>query len=164
VDAATKTVLFPETALSRIWNAIKQAEQKRAADAALDRSEPPQKSGRTALEENHQSALERFLQKNRSERRSSNRRVHRVALLVYGSDSDKQPFHEEAYTLEVNDNGCILSLESIVMPGQRLFFVNPRNMEHECRVMRVGRRVRGKARVAIQFLSPSPRFWNASGI
>jgi len=90
--------------------------------------------------------------------------VHRVALLVYGSDSDKEPFHEEAYTLEVNDNGCILSLENIVMPGQRLFFVNPRNMEHECRVIRVGRRVRGKARVAIEFLSPSPRFWNSSGL
>jgi len=143
---------------------MKEAEQKRAADAARDRSEPPQKSSRTAVAENLQSALERFLEKNRSERRSSKRRVHRVALLVYGSDSDKEPFHEEAYTLEVNDNGCILSLENIVMPGQRLFFVNPRNMEHECRVIRVGRRVRGKARVAIEFLSPSPRFWNSSGL
>jgi hypothetical protein len=143
---------------------MKEAERKRAADAALDRSEPRQKSSRTAVQENLQSALERFLQKNRSERRSSKRRVHRVALLVYGSDLDRQPFHEEAYTLEVNDNGCILSLESIVMPGQRLFFVNPRNMEHECRVIRVGRRVRGKTRVAIEFLSPSPRFWNASGL
>jgi hypothetical protein len=85
-----------------------------------------------------------------------------VALLVYGSDSDKQPFHEEAYTLEVNDNGCMLSLESVVLPGQRLFLINPRNMEHECRVIRAGRRVRGKARVVVEFRSPSPRFWNAS--
>lgn len=149
--------------MSRIWDAIKDAEQHRAAGAARDRPEPAQKSGRTPLEYTHLSAVEKFLEKNRSERRSSKRRVHRVALLVYGSDSDKQPFHEEAYTLEVNDNGCMLSLESVVLPGQRLFLINPRNMEHECRVIRVGRRVRDKARVVIEFRSPSPRFWNASG-
>jgi len=152
-----------ETVLSRIWDAIKEAEQHRATGATRGGPEPAQKSGRTSLEYSHQTAVEKFLEKSRSERRSSKRRVHRVALLVYGSDSDKQPFHEEAYTLEVNDNGCMLSLESVVLPGQRLFLINPRNMEHECRVIRVGRRVHGKARVVVEFRSPFPRFWNAFG-
>ena len=148
--------------MSRIWDALKEAEQQRAGGTLRDRTEPLVKSGRSPLEDAHQSAIDRFLEKNRSERRNSRRRVHRVALLVYGSDSDKQPFHEEAYTLEVNDNGCMLSLENVVLQGQHLFLINPRNMEHECRVIRVGRRVRGKARVAIEFISPAPRFWNAT--
>lgn len=151
-----------EIVVSRIWDAIKEAERQRAGGAAHNRSEPSENSGRRRLDEDHERAIERFLEKNRAERRSSRRRVHRVALLVYGSDSDRQPFHEEAYTLEVNDSGCLLSLENVVMTGQRLFLINARSMERECRVIRVGRRVRGKARAAIEFMSPTPRFWNAS--
>jgi hypothetical protein len=148
--------------VSRIWDAIKEAELERAGAATRNRAKPSEKSERKPFEEEHQSAIDRFLEKNRSERRNSRRRVHRVALLVYGSDSEKQPFHEEAYTLEVNDNGCMLSLENVVMQSQHLFLINPHNMEQECRVIRVGRRVRGKSRVAIEFISPAPRFWNAS--
>jgi hypothetical protein len=148
--------------VSRIWDALKEAELQRAGAATRDRAEPSEKSGRSSSQQDRQSAIDRFLEKNRPERRNSRRRVHRVALLVYGSDSDKQPFHEEAYTLEVNDNGCMLSLENAVMKSQHLFLINPRNMEQECRVIRVGRRVHGKSRVAIEFIAPAPRFWNAS--
>jgi hypothetical protein len=47
--------------------------------------------------------------------------------------------------------------------GQRLFLTNTRNQaERECRVVHVGRRVRGKARVGVTFLAPSPDFWRLS--
>lgn len=94
------------------------------------------------------------------ERRRSDRAIHRVSLLLYGSDSEKEPFHEEAFTLEVNDAGCLLSVSAEVVSGQRLVLTNLRNQaEQECRVIRVGKRVHGKTRIAVQFLHPDPDFW-----
>ena len=51
-------------------------------------------------------------------------------------------------------------METTVVRGQRLFLTNMRNQaEQECRVVHVGRRLRGKARVGIEFISPTPEFW-----
>ncbi|MGB0034856.1 MAG: hypothetical protein WBP79_05215 [Candidatus Acidiferrales bacterium] len=137
--------------MSRIWEALKEAEQERNRGTARDRAEHPDK------------AREKTFKKDDSERRNSKRQVHRVPLLVYGSDAEKQPFHEEAYSLEVNENGCLLSIATIVARGQRLFLTNTRNQaEQECRVVRVGKRVRGKARVAVEFLRTAPQFWQGS--
>jgi hypothetical protein len=129
--------------LSRIWEALRHAERLRsraedraAADGADDR-----------LRED-------------IDRRENLRHTHQVSLLIYGSDSDKQPFHEEAETIDAHENGCSVFLETVVGRGQRLFLTNMRNQaEQECRVIHVGRRVGGKARVGIQFLRPSPQFW-----
>jgi hypothetical protein len=86
--------------------------------------------------------------------------VHRVPLLVYGWDEEGQPFHEEVYTLDVNENGCLLSLENTVARGQRLFLTNTLNQaEQECRVITVGKRVRDKTRVAVQFSRRALHFW-----
>ncbi len=118
--------------MSRIWDFMREAEEERAR-AALG---------------------------GKPERRHSRRMVHRVPLLVYGSDSDKQPFHEEAYTLEVNEAGCLLSLSAVAVRGQRLVLTNIHNQaENECRVIQVGKRIYGKTRVAVQFLRPDPDFW-----
>jgi hypothetical protein len=88
------------------------------------------------------------------------RHAHTVSLLIYGSDADKQPFHEEAETIDAHENGCSLALETVVARGQRLFLTNMRNQaEQECRVIHVGRRIRGKARVGIEFVTPTPHFW-----
>ena len=146
--------------MSRIWDLIKAAEQWREGGATSDRSNHSGKSTRETLEEKPKEAFDQFLEENRLERRISARRVQRVALLVYGSDADKRPFHERSYTLEVNDGGCLLSLENPAMPSQRLLLINPQERERQCRVVRVSRRVAGKSRVAIEFIPPDPLFWN----
>jgi hypothetical protein len=146
--------------LSRIWDLIKAAEQWRDAGATSGRSSYSGKSTGETLEEKPKQPFDQFLGENRLERRISARRVQRVALLVYGSDSDKRPFHERSYTLEVNDGGCLLSLENPAMPSQRLLLINPQELERQCRVVRVTRRVAGKSRVAIELTPPDPLFWS----
>jgi hypothetical protein len=132
--------------LSRIWDALKQAERQRAR--AGDRG-----AGRATRSEEDQS----------DDRRKGFRHPHSVPLLVYGSDVDKQPFHEETQTIDVNEDGCLLAVETVVANGQRLFLINMRNQaEQECRVVRVGRRMRGQTRIGVEFLRPAPHFWRAS--
>ena len=131
--------------MSRIWDALKEAEQEKARRQGGEIFDKPR---------------EKSSEKNPHERRGSRRKLLRVPVLVYGRDAEQQPFHEEAYTLEVNENGALMSLEAAVARGQRLFLVNMRNQaEQECRVIRVGRPIRGKAQVAIQFCDPAPHFW-----
>lgn len=129
--------------MSRIWEALKQAERQRANAASAGhsarRGERP--TGPT-------------------DRRGKLRDPHNVPLLVYGSDAEKQPFHEEATTINANAHGCLFALESAVSCGQRLFLTNTLNQaEQECRVIHVGRRARGKARVGVEFSRPVPHFW-----
>jgi len=134
--------------VSRIWDALKEAQQEKARDARESPVAAAPKPGQNP------SAADP------AERRESSRRIHRVSLLVYGRDVDQQPFHEEAYTLEVNDAGCLVSLEASVAPGQHLFLTNTRNQaEEECRVITVGKRVRNRTRVSLKLNRPAPGFW-----
>jgi hypothetical protein len=129
--------------LSRIWQALKQAERERL------RSEEPATPAERPNDTEHD-----------ADRRGGLRHSHSVSLLVYGSDADKQPFHEEAETIDAHEKGCSLMMETVVIRGQRLFLTNMRNQaEQECRVVHVGRRLRGKARVGIEFVAPTPGFW-----
>ena len=135
--------------MSRIWDALKEAEQERARATHRSCADNPDRPRQKAFG------------KDSSERRQCQRRVHRVPLLVYGLDAEKQPFHEEAYTLEVSENGSLLLLDITVTRGQRLFLTNTRNQaEQECRVITVGKRIRCKSRVAIQFSRAAPHFWH----
>jgi hypothetical protein len=129
--------------MSRIWEMIKQARLQRSRDEANQRS-----AGRED-------------RRTPSERRSASRRAHRAELLVYGSGEDRQPFHEGAETIDANDSGCLLVIETSVSPGQRLFLTNAQNLaEQECRVVHVGQRAQGKLRVGVQFPNPVSHFWN----
>jgi hypothetical protein len=130
--------------LSRIWDALKQAERQRSRSE--DRAPAANRANDSAQAD--------------ADRREGLRHAHNVSLLIYGSDADKQPFHEEAETLDAHEKGCSLTLETVVVRGQRLFLTNMRNQaEQECRVVHVGRRVHGKARVGIEFVMPTPQFW-----
>ena len=138
--------------MSRIWDALKQAE--------LDRTRSTER--KSAVKHMSDSA----------ERRKSQRWEQSVPLLVYGSDAEKQPFHEETLTIDINDDGCSLGLETHVSRGQQLFLINMRNQaERECRVIHVGRRTCGKCCVGVNFLRPgaagaglpsSPDFWHGT--
>jgi hypothetical protein len=126
--------------LSRVWDALRRAERERAGNG--------DSASKTATSSNERDRREKF------------RHAHRVPLLVYGSDMEKQPFHEEALTIDANENGCLIALESEVSRGQRLFLTNTINQaEQECQVVRVGRRSRGKAMIEVAFARPAPHFW-----
>ena len=130
--------------MSRVWNALKEAERERSLVTQRNGIESPDKPS----------------ERESPERREGQRPVRRVLLLVYGWDAKEQPFHEEAEAFEINENGSLLWLETRVARGQRLFLTNTRNQaEQECRAITIGKRVDGKARVAIQFSRPAPHFW-----
>jgi hypothetical protein len=132
--------------LSRIWEALRQAERQRSRSEGRAPA-----ADRTRASDSAQDS---------PDRRRGLRHAHNVTLLIYGSDADKQPFHEEAETVDAHENGCSLTLETVVARGQRLFLTNTRNQaEQECRVIHVGRRVQGKSRVGIEFVAPTPHFW-----
>jgi len=120
--------------VSRIWDALKQAERQRSRAISRGSDE--------------------------SDRRADLRHPHSATLLVYGLDVEKQPFHEETETLDANDEGCLLALETVVVCGQRLFLTNMRTQaELECRVVHVGQRIKDRTRVGVAFASPAPHFW-----
>jgi hypothetical protein len=144
VDVQQSHAIAWEIAVSRIWEALKLAERQR--------SRAP---GREAGESRATSPGGE-----NTDRRNGLRHHHQATLLVYGSNADKQPFHEETETLDANNEGCLLALETAVAQGQRLYLTNMRNQaEMECRVVHVGPRIRGKTRVGVAFPSPTPDFW-----
>lgn len=136
--------------MSRIWEALKEAEKEKARSR---RATPHAKKGG-------------------AERRLSQRWAQPVPVLIYGSDAERQPFHEETETLDINEDGCAFPLETPVVRGQALFVTNMRNSaERECRVVHIGKRVNGKTRVGVNFLKPGtnpslpghdPDFWHNS--
>lgn len=136
--------------MSRIWQALKEAER--------DKARSRKSLGAT--------------KKDGSERRKSERCTQPVPVLIYGSDEDKQPFHEETETLDINQDGCAFPLHSPVVRGQALFITNMRNQsERECRVVHIAKRVHGKSKVGVNFLKPGtnpslpghdPDFWRSS--
>lgn len=126
--------------MSRIWNALRQAEKDRGRGAGL------RSAGHAEAEP--------------ANRRKSQRSKPPASLLVYGSGMDKQPFHEEADILNADERGCLMALETPVGRGQRLFLVNLSNQDElECRVVRLGKTQQGKRQVAVEFLRPTPEFW-----
>jgi hypothetical protein len=121
-------------ALSRIWEALKQAQRERSREPA------------SAADD--------------GDRRKGLRHPHVVPVLVYGSGVDKQPFHEEVDTIDAGENGCLLVVEAPVARGQRLFLTNTRTQaEEECRVVHARKLSSGKMRIGVVFCTPAPKFW-----
>jgi hypothetical protein len=96
----------------------------------------------------------------RRDLRATRRIELNVPLFVYGSNFDHQPFHEEAYTLDLNEGGCRVSLLAEVVHGQRLWITNTENeAERECRVVHISRRIQGRVHIGVRFLQSGPQFW-----
>lgn len=145
--------------MSRIWDALRQAQKHRADLAQISRREiGPENS--PAANSNGPSDSSTRAATSEADRRASDRTALSFLILVYGSDADHQPFHEEAETLDFTDAGCSLTLETPVSPGQRLFLTNMDNgVETEARVAGVSRPTSGKSRVGLCFIRPLPPFW-----
>jgi PilZ domain len=143
--------------VSRIWNALKQAENERSRTKgrkhAGHSSEDRASSAAAAAIPAHPNS-------DGADRRRSERWGQPVPVLVYGSDSEKQPFHEETETADISEDGCSFTIATAVAKGQRLFLVNMLNdAERECRVVQASRRARGKSHIAVQFSSTDSNFW-----
>jgi hypothetical protein len=144
--------------VSRIWRELKQAEHSKSRTALQDAPK---------IEHANSFEADRHPEKasdktSAAERRAGRRRSHQFPLLVYGSNADKQPFHEETETQEISEDGCSFFIETAVISGQRLFLANKVNQaEHAVRVIHVSPRVKGKTRVGVEFLRSVPEFWLA---
>jgi PilZ domain len=156
--------------VSRIWRELKQAERVKSHTTLCD---DPKIEASNSSGENCESdplatgatagtAHPAGKGSTVADRRATRRRGHQFPLLVYGSDAEKQPFHEEIETLDISEDGCSFDLENVVARGQRLFLANKVNQaELAARVVHVGRRAKDKSRIGVEFLRSAPEFWLA---
>jgi hypothetical protein len=93
------------------------------------------------------------------ERRRTQRVQIAMPLLVRGKSGEKA-FEEEATTMSISANGCMVMLAARVVRAQEITILNPKTVEElPCTVAFVGRTVQGKTEVAFEFSEPSPLFW-----
>lgn len=93
-------------------------------------------------------------------RRRSMRVLLSVPISVNGKTVQNQDFSEETRTLVVNAHGALISLAAPVVANQTIFVSNNATQEtEECRIVYLGNTQAGKAQMGVEFLSPSPTFW-----
>jgi hypothetical protein len=93
-------------------------------------------------------------------RRRSMRVLLSVPIIVSGKDAENKPFTEEARTLVVNAHGALIALATRVVPNQEISVANKATRSSlECRVVHVGNAQGGKMQLGIEFVKPSPTFW-----
>ena len=126
--------------MSRIFEALKKAQLARAGKA------PPKPPAEDAVEI--------------PDRRRSRRWALDVSVYVYGHGPGKEPFHEEAHTLNVNANGALLLLGAPVEKGQTLLLTNQlTQQEQDCRVIFLGTQHSRTVEAGVAFRESNPDFW-----
>ena len=126
--------------MSRIFETLKQAQLVRAEKAQLkspaeDAAEYP-------------------------DRRRSRRWAFDISVYVYGHGPGKEPFHEEAHTLNVNANGALLLLSVPVQKGQTLLLTNQLTQrEQDCRVVFLGTHYSRTVETGVAFPRANLDFW-----
>jgi len=93
-------------------------------------------------------------------RRRSMRVLLSVPIQVSGKTTKGQDFREEARTLVVNAHGALISLAAAVAAGQKISVANKATQQSlECHVVYLGTQQAGKTQMGIEFVRPSPGFW-----
>jgi len=93
-------------------------------------------------------------------RRRSMRVLLSVPILVRGKTAQNHDFNEETRTLVVNAHGALISLTAQVVANQKIFVSNNATQQtQECRIVYLGNTQAGKAQMGVEFLNPSPTFW-----
>jgi len=93
-------------------------------------------------------------------RRRSMRVLLSVPIHASGKDRKGRQFDEETRTLVVNAHGALISLASAVIAGQQITVANHATEQTcDCRVVYLGSAASGKIQMGIEFLKPSPKFW-----
>jgi hypothetical protein len=126
--------------MSGIFEALKQAQLVRASE---DRPKSPAEDSIEV-----------------PDRRRSRRRAFDIAVYVYGHGPGKEPFHEEAHTLNVNANGALLLLSVPAEKGQTLLLTNQLTQQEQyCRVVFLGTRYSRTVETGVAFPGTNPGFW-----
>jgi hypothetical protein len=126
--------------MSRIFEALKQAQLVRAGKAQ------PKPPAEDAVEV--------------PDRRRSRRWALDISVYVYGHGPGKEPFHEEAHTLNVNANGALLLLGAPVQKGQTLLLTNQLTQrEQNCHVVFLGAQHSRTVEAGVAFPETNPDFW-----
>lgn len=83
-----------------------------------------------------------------------------VPIKVTGTGRDGKKFEEETRTMVVNAHGALITLGAPVKSEQKVQ-VTHLGVEKtvDCKVVFVGNPQGGKAQVGIEFVKPSPAFW-----
>ncbi len=88
--------------------------------------------------------------------------LKRVPVVVRLRDAGKQSLAENTEAIIVNDHGALILLAASVKVNQILRVENPTISEELlCRVTSVGDSFMGKTQVGIEFIVPTPGFWQA---
>ena len=128
--------------MSRIFDALKHAQRVRAGESP---QKPPSEDAVEA-----------------PDRRRSRRWTFDVPVYVYGHGPGKEPFHEEAHTLNVSDTGALLLLSAPVRKGQTLLLTNRMTeREQDCRVVFLGKKRTRTVEAGVAFTEANPEFWRA---
>jgi hypothetical protein len=96
---------------------------------------------------------------NPRERRRSQRVQLAIPIIVRGKHGTVA-FQEDADTISVSANGCLLRLKALVVRAQEISIVNPKTAEElPCTVTFIGQKDSGRAEVGLEFSEASPLFW-----
>ena len=126
--------------MSRIFEALKSAQSDRTGKI------PAEPSGAAVVEIPN--------------RRRGRRWALDISVYVYGHGPEKEPFHEEAHTLNVSANGALLLLSVPVQKGQMLLLTNQlTEQEQNCRVVYLGTKHSRTVETGVAFLRTNPDFW-----
>lgn len=95
---------------------------------------------------------------------ASSRRSVRVLLsmpiLVSGKNSRNESFQEETKTLVVNVQGALIALGTPLPVGHEITLQNKAtHHSRPCRIAHIGNASDGKTQLGVEFLQPSPGFW-----
>jgi hypothetical protein len=94
-------------------------------------------------------------------RRRSKRVKARVPVVVRFQTADKHSISEKTHTMIVNDHGALVLLAASVKINQIIRLENVASGEELlCRVTSLGPSFMGKTQVAVEFVMPTPGFWN----
>jgi carbon monoxide dehydrogenase subunit G len=93
-------------------------------------------------------------------RRRSMRVLLSVPISVKGKTTTNQDFDEETRTLVVNAHGALIALAARVAAAQEITISNKATQTtRQCRIVYVGTEQAGRAQMGIEFVKPSPSFW-----
>jgi hypothetical protein len=93
-------------------------------------------------------------------RRRSMRVLLSLPILVSGKSINGLDFKEDAKTLIVNAHGALISLSTEIAADQQVTVTNNSTQQSlECRVVYVGTGQAENTQMGIEFLQPSPSFW-----
>lgn len=83
-----------------------------------------------------------------------------VPILITGKSAKHEDFSEETRTLVVNAHGALIALTALVAAGQIVTVSNKATRQSlDCRIVYLGNAQGGKTQMGIEFVNPSPTFW-----